>query len=434
MSLLAKLKRLGQRDVVRHAGLLTGGTMLAQVITLAATPLLTRLYGPEQFGLLGLLMNIATMGGSVGALCYEFAILQPRSERMAKAVFALTLWLSGLGSLLAMLIVAGFEVWRPGVFGRRLDVWFYLFCFVGVLTTVHLNAFGYALSRKSLFRPVAVSKINQSLLPVTGQLGFGFLRNVDLGLMAGRTLGLIGTNLWLQRSLPVGYRVRDAVRADWRAVWTAAKRYKDYILHVPRQLLMRGATTAPPILLVAFFGPVAGGFFFFAQRIVERPGMMLGDALTRLPLKQFSDVAAKRRPLLRPTLLYSLVCGVPVMAGCVVLALIARPVVPVLFGREWTPAADYAIILGLWAAVRLSTLPMATVITVLRVQKASLVLDSVFFLRILAIPWAAMNDRSALWAVAAYCAISVIYHAAVFALGLWAVVRHDRGLKAATAG
>ena len=243
------VRRLLQRKAVKNAGILTGGTMLAQVVTLASTPLLSRLYGPEQFGLLGLLMNIATMGGSVGALCYEMAILQPRSERTARALFALSIQLSFLASLIVMAIIWALDSWRHGVFGRPLDLWFYVFCYVGVLTSVQLNALSLAQSRRDLFRPMAISKINQTLLPTVFQIAFGFLKNVDLGLMAGRTIGLIGTNIVMQRAQPAGYRMRDAFRTPWRELRVVARRYKDYMFHVPRQLLMRGATTAPPILL-----------------------------------------------------------------------------------------------------------------------------------------------------------------------------------------
>lgn len=423
------VRRLLQRKAVKNAGILTGGTMLAQVVTLASTPLLSRLYGPEQFGLLGLLMNIATMGGSVGALCYEMAILQPRSERTARALFALSIQLSFAASLIVMAIIWALDAWRHGVFGRPLDLWFYVFCYVGVLTSVQLNALSLAQSRRDLFRPMAISKINQTLLPTVFQIGFGFLKNVDLGLMAGRTIGLIGTNLVMQRAQPAGYRMRDAFRARPHDLWAVAKRYKDYMFHVPRQLLMRGATTAPPILLIASYGPVAGGLFFFAQRIVERPGMLLADTLTRLPMQQFSNLVAKRKPLTRSALLYSAACGAPVIAGCLLLALIARPVVPVLFGHRWAPAADYAVVLGFWAAIRLSTLPMATLVAVLRIQRSSLVIDIVFFARLLVIPWMAHRGYTAIQAVAVFCVLSVAYHLAIFALGLYASLRYDRTLK-----
>ncbi len=56
----------------------------------------------------------------------------------------------------------------------------------------------------------------------------------------------------------------------------------------------------------------------------------------------------------------------------------------------WKLAAGYApSTWGFWAAIRLSTLLMATLIAVLRVQRVSLLIDVVFFARVLVIPWMA---------------------------------------------
>ncbi len=57
--------------------------------------------------------------------------------------------------------------------------------------------------------------------------------------------------------------------------------------------------------------------------------MLLADTLTRLPMQRFSSLVAKRKPLTRSALVYSAIaCGLPVIAGCVILAFIAGPVVP----------------------------------------------------------------------------------------------------------
>ena len=58
---------------------------------------------------------------------------------------------------------------------------------------------------------------------------------------------------------------------------------------------------------------------------------------------------------------------------------------------------------------------------------------AVFVLRVGAIPLVASQGRSALFAVAAYCMLSVAYHLAVLMLGCWAVLRHDRKLQAGRA-
>jgi O-antigen/teichoic acid export membrane protein len=209
----------------------------------------------------------------------------------------------------------------------------------------------------------------------------------------------------------------------------AARTYRDFLVQVPRQLLVRGATMLPAALLLGSYGPTAAGLYFFAQRLIERPGMLLGDSLTRVPMKQFAARVQARKRLTRAALLYTLAVGAPVVMGVAVLALTAHPVFRIIFGARWEPAAGYAVILAGWAAIRLTSLPMATLTTVLRVQKLSFWADAIFSARVVAIPLMAAHHASPLMAVAAFCGLSVVYHLVIVGIGLNASLRYDRELS-----
>jgi len=53
-----KLRRLSRRPEARHVGILTSGSIVAQVVLLATTPWLSRLFGPDSFGLFSLMLSI----------------------------------------------------------------------------------------------------------------------------------------------------------------------------------------------------------------------------------------------------------------------------------------------------------------------------------------------------------------------------------------
>jgi O-antigen/teichoic acid export membrane protein len=120
--------------------------------------------------------------------------------------------------------------------------------------------------------------------------------------------------------------------------------------------------------------------------------------------------------------------GAPVIGGVVLLALIAHPLFRVAFGAQWEAAADYAVILAWWAAIRLTSLPMATLTTVLRVQKLSFYVDALFALRVIIIPILAHRHVGAFGAVSAFCGLSIVYHLIIVSVGIWAAMRYDRAL------
>ena len=63
-----KFLHLSRRPEARHVGILTSGSIVAQVVLLATTPWLSRLFAPESFGLFSLMLSISTIGGAVGGI------------------------------------------------------------------------------------------------------------------------------------------------------------------------------------------------------------------------------------------------------------------------------------------------------------------------------------------------------------------------------
>ena len=423
-----KLRQLSRRPEARHAGILTSGSMIAQLVLLATTPWLSRLFAPESFGHFALMLTISTIGGSVGGLCYEAAVILPRSRRTAQALYRLAFLLSLVVPFLMVGLLVAVQYLFPRLLGQMLSIDFYLYCLLGTVLTTQINILCSGHSRAGQYTPVATNKVTQTLLPAAAQIALAYLGLAAEGLMLGRVLGLLGSEALLTRKLPRGYRLRDMAKARLASMAAVGRSHKDFLLQVPRQLLVRGATMLPAALLLGSYGPTVAGFYFFAQRLIERPGMLLGDSLTRVPMKQFAVRVQERKPLARAALLYTLAIGTPVVLGIVLLALVAHPLFRIMFGVRWEPAAAYALILAGWAAVRLVSLPMATLTTVLRVQKMSFWVDALFSARVLVIPFLASQHTSALVAVGAFCGLSVIYHLTIVAVGLTAALRYDRTL------
>jgi hypothetical protein len=71
---------------------------------------------------------------------------------------------------------------------------------------------------------------------------------------------------------------------------------------------------------------------------------------------------------------------------------------------------------------------MATLTTVLRVQKASFYVDALFSLRVAVIPILAHYHYSSITAISAFCGLSIVYHLIIVAVGLRAAMRYDRTL------
>ena len=62
---------------------LVTGTTIAQSIPIAISPILTRIYTPEDFGVLALFISITTILGTIANGRYELAIVLPKRDNNA---------------------------------------------------------------------------------------------------------------------------------------------------------------------------------------------------------------------------------------------------------------------------------------------------------------------------------------------------------------
>ena len=75
------MKRLYKNSFFRSIATLMSGTIIAQVISFAISPLMTRLYSEEQIGEYTLLLTVVTMFGSVICGRYDMAIVGESDEK-----------------------------------------------------------------------------------------------------------------------------------------------------------------------------------------------------------------------------------------------------------------------------------------------------------------------------------------------------------------
>ena len=68
---------------------LSAGSAIAFGILILASPITSRLFGPQEFGLAALFMSGATILGSIACLRYEMAIVLPKKDKDAASLFVL---------------------------------------------------------------------------------------------------------------------------------------------------------------------------------------------------------------------------------------------------------------------------------------------------------------------------------------------------------
>ena len=103
------IRNLIQSSGVRNFTKLLSANVVAQVIGLLVYPILTRIYAPEDFGLLNLFLSIGGVLTILSTAEYYYAIVLPKNQKDAISVLYV-----GLGCLLFVSLLIGVSVFFAG--------------------------------------------------------------------------------------------------------------------------------------------------------------------------------------------------------------------------------------------------------------------------------------------------------------------------------
>lgn len=369
------IERAIAHPIVRRIAMLAGGTGAAQLIAIATTPLLTRLYTPEAFGLLGVFGSLASIAVLAVSLRYELAIPLPVEERRARAVLALCLTLVVATSLAAVGLVA----LAGGSVARRLaapDLEPLLWLLpVAMLFMGTYQAATYYAVRRQTFGVLATTRVAQSVVQVAVQIAGGLTGAGALGLVGGQVAGNgIGGGTLLRRL--GGLTAPLPTLREVREVATAYRRFP--LVSTGSSLLNGLGLYLPPILLAALYGPVVAGWFTLADRIVRLPLTLLGQAIGQVYLGRAAELVredpAALQVLHRTATRNLFAIGVPVVLA---LVLAGPPLFELVFGGPWREAGGFVRALGVLLLFRLVAAPLSQTLNVIQRLDLQLAWDAV---------------------------------------------------------
>lgn len=372
--LRARAVRLAGGRMRRAVLVLAGGTALAQLIVLAAMPVISRLYNPTEFGAAAGLLALLVVLVPVAALTYDHALPIAPDERAVSSLLRVCALATVVTSIVLglVLIFAGERI-VDLLAGGELTGWLWLLV-VGLLVGgLLLTLTGWAI-RDREFPAISQSRIAQSVGLVTTQIGAGLLGMGGAGLMLG---DVVGRAVALVR-LTIRRRFRKTPTPDpvsRRSLAEVSRRYRRFPLVGTWPNLAQGfVLQAPLLLLIGFYGTAVGGVFAFAQRLIAAPVALIVLSVSQVFVAEAAD-QLRRDPaglqkLFADSLRRLVRTGVPLLP---LLTVVAIPVVPFVFGEAWRDAGLYLVALSPLYAAQILTSPFGGVLDVLERQDLLLV-------------------------------------------------------------
>lgn len=334
-----------EQSFFRNVAILASGTAMAQLLPILASPALTRLYSPEQFGLFAIFMAFVSslMQASTGH--YEVAMITPKSHRIAKQLFAISVYFT-LGFVIATLF--GIVLFKSQILGfldvYELASWVFMVPLMLLALGLSRIVAHYA-NRNGNYTHMAHAALLQGITIVSvslllGVLGFGFE-----GLIMGYIAGSIASFIY------IWWREREVLKSiDYgltQGKLKVAREYKDYPLFSGSMSIFDGLSlTLPTFFMAAGYPDAVVGYYALVMRILYSPLTFLSSSVGQVNLKKVVDLIHARRPVLPYLHRISLALAAIAALPALVLMLFGPELFGFFFGKDWRVAGEYAQILA----------------------------------------------------------------------------------------
>jgi O-antigen/teichoic acid export membrane protein len=336
MSLSSIVKSSGIRNFTK----LLSANLVAQVIGLVVYPILTRMYAPEDFGLLNLFLSIGGVLIILSTAEYYYAIVLPKEETDAEQVLGVgVLW------LVVTTILVGLSV----AFARPISLLFkspdlisyYWLMPLYVFAMGAWNLLNYWYIRHKEYNPISRYQVSQNVLSAGGKLGMGWGGVLHGGMIysvvVAPLISLVCSWIYARKTLLPAWR-----RISWRGVAEQAKLYRNFPCFVlPRSFVNMLAGQMPILLLTPFFGGEAVGFLSLAILLGYTPIGTITRAIYQVMYQHTMEQVHRQKPIgqmFRKFILSASAIIIPVFVG---LWFVLPQLTAWLLGAEWYISGEY---------------------------------------------------------------------------------------------
>ena len=189
------ISRLLQNDFMKAVTILMSGTFISQFAVVLATPILTRLYDPEQFGVYAIYSSILLTVSIMTSLHYETAIPLPKKDRDAFNLLLVSLLILACTIFLSIGITLLFGKKISSYLGYdELANYIYLLPFGMLGLGLFQNLQLWSL-RSETYKRIAKGKMQMNFSQIGTQIGFGFFTSSTGFLIGGDVIGRLSGEL-----------------------------------------------------------------------------------------------------------------------------------------------------------------------------------------------------------------------------------------------
>jgi len=410
-------RSLVKTEFAKNIFSLTSSSVVAQAINFFLTMILTRIYSPSDFGLLTIFFTISSLVGVFSACKYDVAIVVAKTREEGIALVRLSLFISILISLLALIIVVLFKpIIQSHLEHPEIINWFYYLPLTLFLTSAS-QIFWMWNVREKKFKDLSILRI----LETSSNGGFSIILK-PLGAI-GLMFGTIASQLVSSTFLFVRVVFRDKFK-PFLFIKKDLKEHASAYSEFPRFNVLQGFADMfliSAIVLVGsnYFSVYVMGLYALCMRVLQLP---MGLIIRPIAHVFFAEASEKyrngedfykltKKTIIRTALFASVVPITLLIAGPFLFSLV--------FGSQWHESGVFAQILSIWIFLDFIKAPVAQIPAIVGKQKLVLrwtVPVSILLLAVIAVTghFLPNNPKSAFAIIVCYQCMHTLFFIFLF--------------------
>ena len=321
---------------------LSTSLFIVQIITYLSSPLITRIYSPESFGLFASYTSIISILTVASTFSYELAINFPDDDEspiyLVWICFVL-LFFTAFILIFAFIFIFLFRDISP-LKNQLLDEFIFLIP-LGMLITGFYSPLYYLSIRYEMFSLLGKLRIRESIFGLFITLiSFPFgVKGLILGQLSNQLIGIFGfTN-------KLSYKLKGVFPLSRKKIFNNLNKYSNYaIFSTSGNLINAIGTNAPYLILLSIFGSESLGYLYLAEKLLRAPLVLFSSSIEKVFLGEAPKYFRSGEIKNIVSITYNKLIRINISIGFI-LIIIFPPLITTVFGSEWREVSKIIFII-----------------------------------------------------------------------------------------
>ncbi|MFT4683534.1 MAG: O-antigen/teichoic acid export membrane protein [Patiriisocius sp.] len=360
------VKKIRKSKLLKNTLVLSAGQFVSQILLLIGLPVITRLYTPEDFGLLAAFVAAANILSSFFVLKFDQALVLPESDSVAKYLLN---FISKIPLVFFLVLIGPFIFFKSYLseLFKIKDSFVYLVPVFAMLISYGQIFLAYR-NRQEKYQLMSYSRVLLVISTIILQIGFIYFYDINNGLVYGLLGGqfIYFIVIGFTDIKELSYFIKDS-KNKYRVFFIKYKDFPKYTL--PSSFLNISTIQLIPIILLFYFGAEVAGLVFIIQKILGAPFGLLGESIKQVVYKKMSTLGSNRAGLYKLTTQVVIVSFVFVGLLMAVIYITLPYLFKYLFSPEYYQSIEFFLYLIPFYLFQLAVSPILSVVFVMKRQK-----------------------------------------------------------------